>query len=553
MRTFGRLRFGRAQEGAVWAVDNIAPHVAIAFKRLFTKVRPTLTKIIVADNLETRADLHWFMQRYPFETNDQCRQLLQDGVDAIEAQVALRGEILDINWTPPPLIGFREGEAPYKYQSQAAAIALANPGLLLGDDVGLGKTVSAFAMACSGAPLPMAIVVQPHLVDQWARKARKFTTLRVHVIKQGTPYNLPVADLYVFAYTKTAGWIDWFRTGYFKSVVYDEIQELRHGTTTGKGLACRVLSDKAALAVGLSATPIYNYGDEMHTIMSYISPGLLGTREEFLREWCTGKEVKDPDALGSFLASSGFLLRRDEDDPAVDASMPPPNILDFELEWSSEAMDKEADLLARLADTVLTGKFQEAGEASRQLDVRMRHLTGVSKAKQVAAYTELLLRDVERVILAGWHHDVYDIWRYALQKFDPVEYTGRHTPAGKLRNVERFCGGGSRVLFMSLRSGAGLDGLQHYCKTTVFGELDWSPKVHYQLIGRTRRPGQDGQVDAHYLHCNGGSDPVLMSMLGVKSDQSRGIMDPGKMTERKVRNDSRIKALARYVLENRGA
>ena len=64
---------------------------------------------------------------------------------------------------------------------------------------------------------------------------------------------------------------------------------------------------------------------------------------------------------------------------------------------------------------------------------------------------------------------------------------------------------------------------------------------------------ENSQGYAHYLHCNGGSDPVLMSMLGVKSDQSRGIMDPGKTTERKVRNDSRIKALARYVLENRGA
>lgn len=554
MRQFGKLRMGRAQEGIVWGVIDLQPHVAVAFKRLFTKVRSTLTRLILADNDETRADLHWFMQRYPLETTDECRRVLQEGVDRINSRAALRNEILDLEWTPPPIVGFREGYAPYLYQQQAVQIALANPGLMLGDDVGLGKTITTFAAACAGAPLPMAIVVQPHLVAQWEKKARQFTTLRVHAVKQSEPYNMPQADVYIFAYTRVAKWIEFFRRGFFRSVVYDEIQELRHGTTTAKGQACAVLSQLADFAMGLSATPIYNYGDEMHTIMEYVKPGLLGTREEFLREWCTnGKVVSDPDALGSFLESTGYMLRRDEDHPAVDASMPPPNIIDIPLPWDDEAMEKEADLLARLADTVLTGAFVEAGQAARDLDVRMRHLTGVTKAKRVAAYCELLLQDVEKILLAGWHRDVYDIWRFKLDKYDPVQYTGSETNAGKARNVERFCEGRSRIMFISLRSGAGLDGLQHHCQDAVFGELDWSPKVHYQLLGRLRRPGQLETVNGHYLHCDGGSDPVLMSMLGVKDDQSRGIMSPGQGPQKKTNEMSRIKLLAQHVLESRGA
>ena len=551
MRSFGKLRFGATEAGPTWAAIDLQPHVAVAFKRLFTKIRPTLTKILLADNDETRADLHWFMQRYPLETTDQCRRLLQEGVDRIEFKAATRGEILDLDWSPPPIVGFRDGKKPYLYQAQAAAIAIDNPGLMLGDDVGLGKTITTFAVACAGSPLPMAIVVQPHLVGQWARKAREFTTLRVHEIKQTEPYNLPVADLYIFAYSRLAKWLEFFRTGFFKAVAYDEIQELRHGTETGKGMAASVLSQLAAMRLGLSATPVYNYGDEMHTIMEYVAPGILGSREEFLREWCAGKVVKDPDALGSYLESTGFLLRRTEDHPAVDASMPPPNIIDIQLPWDDEAMDAEADMLARLADTVLTGAFHEAGEAARQLDVRMRHLTGVAKAKRVAAYVDLLLKEVPRVLLAGWHRDVYDIWRFHLDKHDPVLYTGTESTKGKERNVERFTKERSRVMFISLRSGAGLDGLQEYCRDVVFGELDWSPQVHKQVIGRARRPGQDGVVNAHYLHCDGGSDPVLMAMLGVKSDQSRGIMDPGKAAPAKTHDISRIKALARHVLETR--
>ena len=61
-----------------------------------------------------------------------------------------------------------------------------------------------------------------------------------------------------------------FNQGFFKSVVWDEIQELRHGTDSLKGNASMVLAKNAEFRQGLTATPIYNYGDEMWNIMSFI-------------------------------------------------------------------------------------------------------------------------------------------------------------------------------------------------------------------------------------------------------------------------------------------
>ena len=91
-------------------------------------------------------------------------------------------------------------------------------------------------------------------------------------------------------------------------------------------------------------------------------------------------------------------------------------------------------------------------------------------------------------------------------------------------------------------------GLQDYCSDVVFGELDWSPQVHKQVIGRLRRPGQTRQVTAHYLHTHGGSDPVIMDLLGLKADQSRGIVDPMRGYEAKQQDDSRMRKLALSVL-----
>ncbi len=73
-----------------------------------------------------------------------------------------------------------------------------------------------------------------------------------------------------------AGWSDIFATGFFKSVTYDEPQSLRTGATTAKGAACKVLSAHTTYHLGLTATPVYNYGDEMWHIMQFIDDTVIG-------------------------------------------------------------------------------------------------------------------------------------------------------------------------------------------------------------------------------------------------------------------------------------
>ncbi len=544
MKTYGTLTL---QYGRRWEIADLAPHVAIAFKRLFPRVPETATKLHLSDTDEVRADLQWFMARYPLAHAHGDE--LAAGAARVAARIAERDRILLPEWTPGEVPGFRPGMQPYVYQSQAARIAIDAGGLLLGDDVGLGKTISAAAALTMGAPLPAAVVVQPHLARQWKAQFEKFTTLRAHVIAGTKPYDLPPADVYIFRYSNVAGWVDVIKEGVFKAVVYDEVQELRHGSGTAKGKACSVLSGRAELRLGLTATPIYNYGDEIHSVMDFVRPGLLGDTSEFIREWCNNtRMVKDPDGLGSYLRDTGYFLRRTEDDPAVDATMPRPNVIDWMVGWDTGAVRDEQAITRALAMKVLSGDFVEAGSAARELDLKMRMMTGIAKARSVAAYVKLLLRDSPRVLLAGWHRDVYEIWRQELADFNPTLYTGSESAAGKARSVEAFTTGDSRVMMLSLRSGAGLDGLQHHCRDVVFGELDWSPQVHYQVIGRLRRPGQTEQVTAHYLHTNEGSDPVLIETLGIKSDQSRGISDPGIAPAAKFTDDSRIKRLAQHVL-----
>lgn len=310
------------------------------------------------------------------------------------------------------------------------------------------------------------------------------------------------------------------------------MQELRH-PGTNKWVGAARICHQAKYRVGLTATPIYNYGDEIHTVVSLLDADALGDRDEFLREWChddysgrTRSKVTDPKALGTYLRDEGILLRRTRAE--VGRELPETITVEQNVDVDADVLDKLTGNAVAMAQLVLdkSADRDERFQAAGQLDMRMRHATGVAKAPFAAEFIRLLLESEERVVVWAWHRDVYEILEDRLREFRPVLYTGTESPAKKEENAAAFKAGRSRVLLMSLRSGAGLDGLQDVCKVGVFAELDWSPMVHLQAIGRLARDGQTEPVLAYYLISDEGADPPMAEVLDLKRQQSEPIMDP---------------------------
>lgn len=550
--TYGQLDI----VGDSYRLNGLPPHVSMRFKQVFPRIEIGATQpYTLRGGNYLAADLSWFLQRYPMRMSEDTAEQLARGREAYEhAHVEVRN-ILGKDWKPTPNPRFREGYAPYDYQAQAAEVAVRLGRLLIMDDVGLGKTISAIAAISDARRLPAAIVVQSHLAKQWANNyIHQFTNLRAHVVKGRKPYPLPEADVYIFKYSNMTGWVDYVAAQPFKAVIFDEIQELRHGVDTAKGRAARVFIAGTELRIGLSATPIYNYGAEMFNIIEIIEPGALGSLTEFIIAWCRRQGnhwvVNDPVALGSFLREQNLVIRRDEHDAGW--KMAKPNVLEILVDHDEGAVETSRELARQLAMRVFTGSYRERGQAALELDALIRRDTGLAKAMSVAAYVRMLLETGEPVLLAGWHRDVYDIWLRELAEFKPVLYTGSETESKKNRAKQAFVSGETNLMIISLRSGAGLDGLQHRGKTIVFGELDWSPKVHEQMIGRLRRPGQTQQVDAIYCHADFGSDPGMIEALGLKASQSHGIVTATEQMEAQYSDISRIQKLAETFLRAEG-
>lgn len=518
----------------------------IRLKRLLPGVRMAqATALGLSDTDANARELEWVLSRWTFDMSDADRALLEKRADADRAREDLVADVMAGAQRMLPGPGWLESKLPLRdYQRLATDLVRATGATLIVDELGLGKTLTSLALLEDPAARPALAVTLTGLGRQWKRELAKFypdlsavevrtTKADVELPRYLTPEGELAHDLILVNYAKLWAWAP-VLAGMVRTVIYDEIQELRRNDSL-KYDAARHISESADYVTGLSATPVYNYGGEMFSVMNVIRPGCLGSRDEFLREYSSSSHyqdangkirIKNPDALRSLLTSQGLFLRRTREDvgiqlPAIETieQVVPSDRKTFD-ELSGNAIEMARLILAE--DSTRTQRWQSAGE----LDWRLRQATGISKAPYIAEFVRLLLESQDKVVLFGWHRAVYDIWMERLAAFHPVLYTGSESPTAKANAFERFVHGDARVLIMSLRSGAGLDGLQDVCNTIVFGELDWSPGVHRQAIGRLGRPGQKHGVLAYFCVSTDGSDPVILDTLNVKSMESERLIEP---------------------------
>jgi SNF2 family DNA or RNA helicase len=565
-RTYGTLRLTEAgtggTRGARWEIDDLEPHVAIRFKHLFPRVpKNSAGPFHLPNDLMHAADLEWFTLRYPLAMTAEDRHVLETGRRGWNREQAELERILLPDYRAPAIDGVRPGQRIRDYQAQAIEVLRRRKSLLLGDEGGLGKTYTAAGfLASTPGALPAAVVCDAHMQQQWADKITAFTALSAHLIKKGSPYNLPPADVYIFRVSQIGGWIQFFKShgDFFNTAVYDEPQSLRTGKGTQKGAAAFLLSQGVTYRLGLTATPIYNYGIEMWNVMQFIDDAVLGEWADFEREWVlrtaslgqAGGRIKDPKALGTYLREQHALIRRLKSD--VGQQLPKTSIIVETIDYDVKTVESVEALAQQLAIRATTGSFIERGQAARELDIMVRQATGIAKAKAVATFARLMVEAGEPVLLVGWHREVYRIWLEALADLKPAMYTGSESAARKEAEKRRFLDGGTDILILSLRSGAGVDGLQHRSSVVILGELDWSPGIHQQILWRLDREGQKNPVTCFLLVTDDGSDPPMMDVLGIKKSEATQIVDPHLGVQIAESDESHLRRLVdRYLVKTR--
>lgn len=551
--SYGNLSYNPRRK--MWVIQG-DPAVTQLAKRLFPATRGGKRGTAAfANHWRFIADMQWLMLRYPLTIAEKDRVRWQEGLAAAREQAA-RKEAYRAHPQPmrPPVLTF-QGEL-MEFQQLGLSYLVYHDRALLADEMGLGKTVQALAALAVVERYPVLLVVPPHLMTNWQREIGRFLLTydedgeavapRIHVLRGLKPYVLPEADIYIVHYLLLRGWKKALPAYEFETVIFDEVQELRHAGTE-KYSAASLLSDSAHRVWGLSGTPIYNRGGEIYQVMNILDFHCLGDWESFTREWCAGygsDVLARPEELGEFLRREGMMLRRTKAE--VLRELPPKRrvvqAVDADTVLYEAGMQPVYEKMRALM-ALGGGNASQAALLTEQIVSGERQATGLAKAPHVAAFVRALLEGGERVLLFAHHHSVFDVYARELKHQHPVMVTGRENTLQKDRAVQAFMQGDTSLCCISLRAASGLNLQKATC--VVFGELDWSPAVHSQAEDRAHRMGQEDSLLCYYLVCNTGSDPDVQDALGLKISQFSGLM--GQQPEAAEDRDLALQEAERHM------
>ncbi|MBU1992004.1 DEAD/DEAH box helicase family protein, partial [Patescibacteria group bacterium] len=162
---------------------------------------------------------------------------------------------------------------------------------LLGDEMGLGKSIQALATIHNLQTYPAIIVCPASLKYNWEKEAKKWLpTKTIQVITSKT--KALTADITILNYDLLKKWLSSLSQLSAKAIIYDECHLIK-SNSAARTKAAKVLSKNIPVRLGLSGTPILNRPQELVsqlTVLGRIDD--LGGLWKFLQRYCNAVQTK---------------------------------------------------------------------------------------------------------------------------------------------------------------------------------------------------------------------------------------------------------------------
>ncbi len=451
--------------------------------------------------------------------------------DLLEKASAVHGEPTA---TPD---GF-EGELR-PYQADALAwlgfLDSADLGGCLALDMGLGKTPTLLAHLGRTAGNGTALVVAPPaVVGNWAREAEKFTPGLKVVVHHGASRSsgmvleraVAAADVVITTYGTAVRDVEALSAMSWTRLVLDEAQVIKNPANDTSQQLRRI---PAASRIALTGTPIENGLGDLHAILDFCNPGLVGPRPAFVAQLSGEGEA-------ALRALNGLLVfRRTKSEPDVAATLPdrideldhcmmtPEQIGLYQAVLDSLVVDasqvggdpKQGAILA-----AITALKQICNHPAAYQHGDDRPLAGRSgKLNRLEEIVHTVFGAKERILVfthfAQWGMRLADHLTEVTGV--PIScYHGGLARGPRDRMIEEFQAlDGPGALVLSLKAGGtglNLTGANH----VVLYDRWWNPAVEDQARDRAWRIGQTKTVISHRLVCPGTVDERVEEVVAGK-------------------------------------
>jgi len=400
---------------------------------------------------------------------------------------------------------------------------------ILGDEVGLGKTIEACLVIkeylLRGLIKSVLILCSPSLVPQWQSElASKFG---LDFASTGPlQQSLRIASL---AWARLPAQRQAFLQHPFDLVVVDEAHVLRKRTSSAWKMVQEIPRKFLLL---LTATPLQNDLEELYNLITLLRPGQLGTPAEFRRNFVDPKDKRKPrnvEALRELMLD--VMVRNTR--ASVQVPLPPrrARTLRVQPEGAEKSLLEQVQQLihqafqsGQLSRKSIQTLQLEAGSSPAALAGTLAKIGQTDLAAQASrlrlgakadATAQLVRKIGEPILIFSRYRATLDGLQSLLQDqgVKVFLFHGGLSPAEREKQLEQFQAQGGALLLSEVGSeGKNLQ----FCRHLLNFDLPLNPMRIEQRVGRIHRFGQTRPIEIINLCLAGSVEDHLLRILDEK-------------------------------------
>lgn len=440
-------------------------------------------------------------------------------------------------------------EGLYTHQMEAvAAVQRGADRVLLADEPGLGKTISALVAAQSRGAKRIVVVCPAVVRLNWAREVETWLSAPVQVVKGRKPVQLIETGVVVISYDVADAHAVALTLWHPDALLVDEGHCVKNPKSRRTKAVVRVAEATEGLIMVLTGTPV------PAEVVDLIGPlSVLGLEGHFGGYWGFAERYAyiERSDFGTKVTGSRnaaelhgrlnriCLIRRTKAD-ALD--LPARTVVDLPVEPSKTYTASQSKLIRELVKAVKATAKADRRAADRQMVSAVvaswlygegRSATGAlvheaGRSKVAAAVEQVIsLHEAgERVVVMAHHQDVQQALRDELAKVGlSIGFiTGGQTDAPRQRYIDAFQAGEIDVLVCSIQA-AGVGITLTAASHMVMVELPWTDAAQTQAIDRIHRIGQERAVTCWRLVAVGTTDETQAARIARRAEMSANIID----------------------------
>ncbi len=489
---------------------------------------------LLAEALETIPQIHTAME-------ERAKRIAISGASALDDKemVAQMSDELAKH--------FPKGRELFPFQYVGVRfVQLAEGRALIGDDMGVGKTIQAIAYtALNQDKLPALVVCPSNVKYNWEKEFNAWLpNLSVSVVEGRSKGIIQDTDVVICNYDIMSGRKESLLDKEFNIVICDESHYVKNSKAQRTQATLDVAMNAESILC-LSGTAITNRPNEFYTTLNLLRPAEFSNSHEYGIQYCGGfhtgwgwdmSGASNTDELHE--RTRDFCIRR----------------------LKKEVLDELPDKI-RTMHTVKPSKkdltnynalhqswIQEyeyhlmSGSTPKGFVLNMltdlRHECGRIKVDSAVQWlTDYKEITGKPVVIFAHHQDVlkgiWDALNNNKQQWRGAVITGQVSASDRQLRVEAFQAGKLDVLLCS--TVAAKEGITLTAADTVlFVEREWTPAWEEQAEDRVNRIGQDSSsVHAVYLSVAGTIDEKFNTVVEAKREVIKSILDGGDLDDRK--------------------